>query len=145
MPDLKYGREAAGQVYSGVLDYVYYAQKAIIYMYKQVGSFKVNLQGQAISGLFVRHLVLPNEIAASKQVLDFLYSEIGTDIGLSLMSQYAPCYQADSFKKINRILMLQEYDPIVEYAKHLGFDKCWVQELTSCDVYFPDFENSEVF
>ncbi len=145
MPDLKYGSVDAGQVYSDVLDYVYYAQKAILSMYKQVGSFKMNEQGQAVSGLFVRHLVLPNDIAASRQVLDFLHSEIGTDIGLSLMSQYAPCYQADDFQKISRVLIPQEYELIVEYAQQLGFDKCWGQELASSDVYFPDFENLDVF
>jgi putative pyruvate formate lyase activating enzyme len=145
MPDLKYDSEDAGLLYSGVSDYVYYAKKAIELMYRQVGGFKLNETGQAVSGLFVRHLVLPNNISASKQVLDFLHSEIGTDIGLSLMSQYAPCYRADGFKKINRVLNKQEYEPVVEYAQQLGFENCWIQELASSEVYLPDFENPDVF
>ncbi|MFH1063316.1 MAG: radical SAM protein [Candidatus Omnitrophota bacterium] len=145
MPDLKYDSEDAGLCYSGVSDYVYHAKKAIELMYKQVGGFKLSENGQAVGGLFIRHLVLPNNIAASKQVLDFLHSEIGSDIGLSLMSQYAPCYLADRFKPINRSLNRQEYDQVVEYAQQLGFEKCWTQELKSNDVYFPDFEKPDVF
>lgn len=145
MPDLKYDSEDAGLLYSDVADYVYYAKKAILLMHRQVGGFIMNKIGQAVSGLFVRHLVLPNNISASKQVLDFLHAEIGTDIGLSLMSQYAPCYRADGFEKLNRVLNKQEYEPVVEYAQQLGFEKTWVQELASSDVYFPDFDNPDVF
>ncbi|MBU1043726.1 MAG: radical SAM protein [Candidatus Omnitrophica bacterium] len=145
MPDLKYDSEDAALSYSDVSDYVYYAKQALLLMYKQVGGFKLDKSGKAISGLFVRHLILPNNIANSKQVLDFLHAEIGNDIGLSLMSQYAPRYRANSFKKINRVLNHQEYQLIVEYAQQLGFDKCWIQELTSSDVCFPDFEKPDVF
>ncbi|MBU1086430.1 MAG: radical SAM protein [Candidatus Omnitrophica bacterium] len=145
MPDLKYDSEDAGLIYSDVFNYVYYAKQAILLMYKQVGGFKLDQSGKAISGLFVRHLVLPNNIANSKQVLDFLRTEIGNDIGLSLMSQYAPCYRASNFKEINRVLNQQEYELIVEYAQELGFGKSWMQELKSSDVYFPDFEKPDVF
>lgn len=145
MPDLKYDSEDAGRCYSDVSDYVYYAKNAIRIMKNQVGGFTLNEKAQGLKGLFVRHLVLPNNIAATKEVLDFLHEEIGTDIGLSLMSQYAPCYMADKFRELDRTLYEQEYEQVVDYAHKLGFEKCWIQELKSNDVYFPDFKQPNVF
>jgi putative pyruvate formate lyase activating enzyme len=145
MPDLKYDSEDAAYSYSETTDYVYYAHKALKMMFEQVGPFKTDNKQQAVSGLFIRHLVLPNDIAMSRQVLDFIKHNLGTEIGLSIMSQYAPCYRAYDFKKISRCLQKQEYDQVIDYARELGFEKCWIQQLKSNDIYFPDFEQEQVF
>ena len=68
LPDLKYNYEETALKYSKVLDYVYWAQKAIKLMYQQVGDLLLDEQGRAQRGLFVRHLVLPNAKEESKQM-----------------------------------------------------------------------------
>ncbi len=144
LPDFKYSDEEIALRYSGVCHYGAVVKKALMMMYKQVGNFKEQ-NNHAVSGLIVRHLVLPENIAGSKEVLDFLKEKLGTHIGLSIMSQYAPCYKAKNFKELSRTITTQEYEDVVDYARKLGFDFCWIQELKSSSVYLPDFENERVF
>ncbi|MFH1460652.1 MAG: hypothetical protein ABIG64_09840 [Candidatus Omnitrophota bacterium] len=61
------------------------------------------------------------------------------------MSQYAPCYKTKNFVEINRPLNKSEYDEIVEYVNACGFNQCWMQELESNKIYFPNFKSSRVF
>ncbi|MCG2711118.1 MAG: radical SAM protein [Candidatus Omnitrophica bacterium] len=145
MPDFKYFDDSAALKYSGVKNYVSTAKQAIKIMYDQVGGFTVDPEGCACRGLLVRHLVLPEKLAGSFEVLDFLRQEIGVDIGLSIMSQYSPCYQAREIPELNRKVDSGLYNAVVERVEALGFEQCWIQELKSSDIYLPDFQSSRVF
>ncbi|MDD5746665.1 MAG: radical SAM protein [Candidatus Omnitrophica bacterium] len=145
LPDFKYGNDADALRYSQAPDYVAAASRALRQMHAQVGDFVEDEQGRACRGLLVRHLVLPQGHAASKTVLDILKKNVGTGIGLSVMSQYAPCYRASRYPELNRPLTPREYDECTEYVQALGFTRCWIQELESNNVYFPDFSGKDVF
>ncbi|MBI4845460.1 MAG: radical SAM protein [Candidatus Omnitrophica bacterium] len=145
LPDFKYIDDAVASKYSGVKDYVIFVKKAVKNMHEQAGDFFIHENGSFCRGLLVRHLVLPGQSEASRQILSFLKESIGIGIGLSLMSQYAPCYKSSRFAEINRKVCVEEYHEVVDFANDLGFEKCWIQELESNNVYFPDFERKKVF
>ncbi|RKY36524.1 MAG: radical SAM protein, partial [Candidatus Omnitrophota bacterium] len=145
LPDVKYSNAYMAEKYSQVPDYPEIAFKAIVEMYKQCGGLIINEAGCAQSGVLVRHLVLPGKIAGSFEILEFLKYNISLDVGLSLMSQYAPCYQAGRFAELNRTITVAEYNEVVNFAEFLGFENCWVQAIESNAVYFPDFAGKEVF
>ncbi|MFH1092647.1 MAG: radical SAM protein [Candidatus Omnitrophota bacterium] len=145
MPDFKYFNDSFAYRYSGIKNYVSTAKQAIKIMYDQVGDFIVDRDGCACRGLLLRHLVLPGKLAGSFEVLDFLKQETGINIGLSIMSQYSPCYQAQGIDELNTKVESTLYDAVVERVELLGFEQCWVQELKSSDIYSPDFEASKVF
>ncbi|MEJ7620061.1 MAG: radical SAM protein, partial [Aquificaceae bacterium] len=74
LADFKYGDDLAGKKYSKVRDYHKVALQAIREMHRQVGDLQVDQEGIAIRGLLVRHLVLPQDIAKTKTVMEELRS-----------------------------------------------------------------------
>jgi putative pyruvate formate lyase activating enzyme len=144
LPDMKYGDGPAAKKYSRAPRYVEVNQAAIGEMFRQVGSLQLDKNGIARRGLLVRHLVLPNRLAGSFAVLDFL-AGLSTEIWLSLMSQYYPIYRAEEFAEINRPITPAEYQEVVDYALDLGFENILGQDLSSHAVYRPRFKRAEVF
>lgn len=145
LPDFKYYDDVIAQKYSQVTGYPEVVKQAIKLMYEQAGDLVINSKNIAIKGMLLRHLVLPNDLAGSVDILEFLAATVGTGIGLSIMSQYHPCYRADRFQELNRTITAAEYDTVVNAANRLGFEKCWIQEFSSKETYLPDFDQEEVF
>ncbi|MCX7786997.1 MAG: radical SAM protein [Spirochaetes bacterium] len=125
MPDIKYGRDQEALELSGAPAYTKHAFAAVREMHRQVGDLRLNEQGIAYQGLLVRHLVLPDGIAHSEEVLDFL-SQLSKGTWVNIMAQYHPCYQAKSAAKntryggLGRRPTLEEVDRIVAYARSVG-------------------------
>jgi len=134
MPDFKYSDNEMAKKYSGADNYVETAKAGIAEMLRQVGP----------RNLLVRHLVLPNRISGTFEVLDFLAS-IATDIRVSLMAQYSPQHKASQHKELNRKISALEYNETVEYLQNKGFENAYIQELISTDFYLPDFMSDEPF
>lgn len=145
LPDVKYGDDRLAQRYSGVNEYTRYAKQALAEMVRQTGSLYLDAQGRAQRGVIVRHLVLPNDQAATSKVLATLNALGASPLGLSLMSQYAPCHNAAAYPQINRPLQPAEYEAAVQQAAQIDFSQCWIQELASNTGYFPDFKRDQVF
>ena len=99
MPDFKYADPAAGLEYSGVADYPAVASAAMAEMYRQVGPLATDGAGLACRGLLVRHLVLPNDLAASYRVIDCLCS-VAPGAAVNAMGQYRPAYQSGKFSQL---------------------------------------------
>jgi len=102
--------------YSGVQNYWATVKAAVIEMHRQVGDLKISKRGIALRGLLVRHLVLPNDVAGSKDVIDFIVDEISTDTYLNIMDQYRPTYHAYKYPKLDRQITTSEYKGVVDYA-----------------------------
>ena len=128
MPDMKYSDREMAKTYSSAPDYPMVNKKAIKEMYRQTGDLQFNSEGIAHSGLLIRHLVLPNDIAGTQGVLRFVAEEISSNTYISLMKQYFPAYQAVSLPSINRCVTTAEYNKAKAYLKHLGLERGWVQE-----------------
>jgi putative pyruvate formate lyase activating enzyme len=116
MPDIKYSVDENALKFSGIQNYWDVVTKALKEMHRQVGDLKISKGGIAQRGLLIRHLVLPNDIAGSKKVIDFVADEISTDSYINIMDQYRPAYNAIKHEKLNRIITPSEYKEVVDYA-----------------------------
>lgn len=122
LPDLKYYYDDIAIKYSGVKDYFENASLAIMEMYKQVGSPILDKNGIIKKGLIIRHLVLPNNIENSKQVIKWIKENIDPNVYISVMAQYFPCYKSKEIEELNRKLSIEEYEEIEEYIQSLKIE-----------------------
>ena len=120
MPDMKYGDTDLAHNYSHVRDYVDTNFAAVKEMHRQVGDLQLDARGIARRGLLVRHLVLPEGIAGTGAVLEFLANEISTNTYINLMDQYHPCYRAMDNPPLDRDLKPGEYRQALVLADSLG-------------------------
>ncbi len=123
MPDLKYSDSKAAEKYSGVKNYWEVARKAVKEMYRQVGDLIIGEDGLAKRGVLIRHLVLPNDVAGSKRVMEFIAGELSKDAWVNIMDQYYPTYRAWEYPEISRRITPEEYWEVVEYAASLGIHR----------------------
>ena len=123
MPDMKYGDSPTAHEYSKVRDYVEVNRKAVKEMHRQVGDLVVNESGVAERGLLIRHLVLPDNLAATGKILEFIAREISRHTYLNLMDQYRPCYRADDYPPLNRPLTSAEYRAALMLASEFELDR----------------------
>jgi len=123
MPDIKYSNDEIGEKYSKVKNYWQVVQGAVKEMQRQVGDLQTDEKGVAERGLIIRHLILPNRIAGSKKVLDFIHSEISKNAYVNIMEQYYPSFNAGKFDELNRRITIDEYEEVVFYAKIIGLNR----------------------
>jgi len=116
MPDIKYSIDENALKFSGIQNYWDVITNALKEMHRQVGDLKISKRGIAQRGLLIRHLVLPNDIAGSKKVIDFVADEISTDSYINIMDQYRPAYNAIKHEILNRRITPSEYKEVVDYA-----------------------------
>jgi putative pyruvate formate lyase activating enzyme len=149
LPDAKYGSSAPAAFLSGARDYVSINRAAILEMHRQCGPMTLDADGLARRGILIRHLVLPGDLAGTRDVLTWLACELGPETYLSLMAQYRPFYktagECPEYPELNRPLTADEYDAVVDTAWELGLENTFVQELDAVDCYVPDFNRPEVF
>lgn len=140
LPDLKYYDDEIGLKYSGIKNYFEFASKAILEMFNQVGSPKFNKEGNIIKGLMIRHLVLPNNIESSKNILKWIKENINEDVYINIMVQYFPTYKAKNIKELNRKLSKEEYEKIENFVYELDIKYGYLQELGEHEEeYVPNF------
>ena len=72
LPDLKYYTNNLSKKYSNVDNYFEIATNAIKEMYDQVGNAKFDDTGLIKKGVIIRHLILPNHIQNSKNILKWI-------------------------------------------------------------------------
>jgi len=144
LPDIKYSDNENAFKYSGVKNYVERNRAAISEMFRQAGNLQLDEEGIARRGVIVRHLILPNGIAGSYESLKFL-ATLSKDIWLSVMAQYHPCYKAEKYPELNRRITKKEYQQVLDWIKELGFRNVLAQELSSSEVYLPDFRKEKPF
>jgi putative pyruvate formate lyase activating enzyme len=87
MPDAKYGSNAVASDLSGVPDYVDVMKAALVEMQRQVGDLVI-ADGIAVRGLIIRHLVLPQNLAGSDEVLPWIARDLSRDAYVNIMDQY---------------------------------------------------------
>ncbi len=121
MPDMKYSDSEVAEELSAAPDYPEVNLAAVKEMHRQVGDLKVE-SGLAMRGLLVRHLVLPEKLAGSFEVIDFLAEQISTSTTINVMDQYRPCYKAASHPKINRRPTPEEIASVRQYAIKKGLN-----------------------
>ena len=123
MPDMKYASAQIAKYYSRIRDYPAVNRAAVREMHRQVGDLVLDERGIAQRGLLVRHLVLPNNLAGSEEILRFLAQEISENTYLNLMDQYRPAYNATRYPKLKRRITSQEYQHARRLADEFGLQR----------------------
>ena len=139
MPDLKYADESAADELSKAVGYVPNAQAALEEMWRQVGPLQFDGDGVAFRGMLVRHLVLPNDLSQTREVLRFLAARLGPEVAVSLMAQFHPGHKASEHPLLMRKVSHGEYLRALEALEAFGLQEGYVQELSSPENYLPDF------
>jgi putative pyruvate formate lyase activating enzyme len=121
MPDMKYADPKVAEELSAAPDYPKINRDAVIEMHRQVGDLKTK-DGVATRGLLIRHLVLPEDLAGSFEIIDFLAEQISTKTTINVMDQYRPCYKASSHPAINRRPTTEEIHAVRRYAISKGLN-----------------------
>ena len=142
LPDLKYYSNELAIKYSKAPDYFDIATKAIIEMINQVGAPEFDDNGLIKKGVMIRHLVLPNHIQNTKNILKWIKENISEDIYINIMAQYFPTYKANKEELLNRKLSKKEYKEIEQYFYLMEFKNGYMQELGKHEEeYVPKWEN----
>ena len=123
MPDMKYSdRQGAGR-YSNASDYFDRCREAVREMHRQVGDLNLDSRGIAQRGLLIRHLILPNNQAGSREILRFIAEEISKDSYVNIMFQYRPMFKAAEYEELNRRCSLDEYRDAIAMAQDFGLHR----------------------
>jgi putative pyruvate formate lyase activating enzyme len=125
MPDAKFSFGEAAQKLCCAADYFENLKKVLKKMHRQVGDLQI-AGGIARRGLLVRYLVMPEDYAGTKEIMEFIAKEISVDTYVNIMDQYRPCGQSFRLPRINRTITPKEYQEAVAIARSCGlkrFDK----------------------
>jgi len=123
MPDMKYSNDKIAEQLSGIKDYPKVNKAAIKEMHRQVGDLQLDEQGIAQRGLLVRHLVLPNRLAGTEEIVAFLAHEVSTNTYLNIMAQYHPCHKAFDIPQLSRPVSKQEFYEAIDLAHRQGLNR----------------------
>ena len=162
LPDLKFYSPFLSKRYTGREDYFAVASAAVRFMTKKPLRFEEKTDGKSardgeedtaapvrndgenkkmLSGLIVRHLVMPLGVSDSFAILKWFKNELPQDTYLSLMSQYTPFGEIAAFPELSRPVTAREYNAVVNEAFALGIENLFVQKRSSSgEQYIPEWE-----
>jgi len=120
LPDFKFWDSEIAELTCSASDYPNVVRKAILEMYRQVGDLMIDRTGIARRGLLIRHLVLPNNLAGTKEVAEFISGNISKNTYINVMSQYRPCGKAYENEDLSNYLTGKEFEDALIAAKEAG-------------------------
>ncbi len=119
MPDVKYSGKYWPKKLSFAEDYYDIMKIAVKEMHRQTGDLQI-INCLATHGLLARHLVMPENVCGSKEIIDFLANDISQDTYVNVMEQYRPVFNASQFKEISRRITSDEFYDVYNYAREKG-------------------------
>lgn len=142
LPDLKYMNSSTAKKYSKASDYPEIATKAIKEMFNQVGEAVFDDEGIMQKGVIIRHLMLPDEIENTLDVIDWVADEFQNKVIFSLMSQYTPNGNKNClYPNLNKTVSEDEYKKAVDYMYLVGIENGYIQDFSSAKKeYTPSFD-----
>ena len=133
LTDMKYISSDTAYKLSNAIDYPQISQKAVIEMYRQKKHSHFN-KGIMKSGIIIRHLIIPNHIEESKQIL--LWLKRNTPLSyISVMSQYQPYHKAYTYPEIGRKITKSEYRAVRSFINKIGIERGWFQEFDTASEF----------
>jgi len=122
MPDFKFWNPEMARRYIRAPNYPEAARRAIKEMHRQVGPLVLDETGLALRGLLLRHLVMPGNIAGTRQIVHWIARQIGPDTYVNVMLQYCPAGKVSNKEhaEINRSITLEEFREVLEVASEAG-------------------------
>lgn len=130
LPDIKYADDAIALKLSHCADYVEHNRAALKAMFRMTGGGLLTLDddGLATAGMIIRHLVLPERLSGTKASFEWLKSEFGTGIHISLMCQFFPAFTSHDVPPLDREITHDEYLDAIETVERLGFENVLAQD-----------------
>ncbi len=146
MPDYKYSDPALAGRYSAAADYPSVAAEAIREMVRQTGPYRLDEEGLLLSGVLIRHLILPGETENSMGAIDFVADSFPRrSVLFSLMSQYTPMPGLGRFPSLQRRVDAEENAHLIRYMHACGITDGYWQELSSAtEDEIPAFDGAGV-
>ncbi len=139
LPDMKFISPVLSKRYTGREDYFEVAEKAIKFMSNK--PLQMTEDGKMLSGLCVRHLVMPLGVNDSEAIVKWFKENMPETAYLSLMSQYTPFGNIEKYPELNRPLTKREYERVLDTAFSLGIKNIFVQKLSSSsEKYIPSWD-----
>jgi putative pyruvate formate lyase activating enzyme len=129
LTDLRYAEPESAQEGSGRADYVEVARVALAEMWRRTGPLRTDGDGIAVRGTICRILVLPGRAAEAVDSLRWIAATLGTEVAVSVMSQYTPAYRAVGRAGWSRRVTREEYGQVSAEAERLGFTQGWIQDF----------------
>ncbi|MFO7751207.1 MAG: radical SAM protein [Desulfobacteraceae bacterium] len=123
MPDLKFFHAGTARLAGVPEDYFAVAMEAVVEMHRQVGDLVVDRLGLARRGLLVRHLVLPENLAGTKEIMAFLAEKVSSETYVNIMAQYRPCGPAAGIPSLSRSVIVDEYEKALQIAAKQGITR----------------------
>jgi len=123
MPDFKFWDSRVAARFCSAPDYPERAREAVKEMHRQVGDLTFDQTGVAERGLLIRHLVMPDGLAGTREIMRFLAHEVSKDTYVNVMSQYRPCGEAHKFPELRRAISVEEYREAVSAAQEEGIHR----------------------
>ncbi len=142
MPDFKYIDSQLAKRLSNAEDYPEFAKRSLYEMVEQRGRFVFD-GDIMLRGVIVRHLVLPGYIENTYKTLEYLYSEYGDDIYISIMNQYTQMNYSNE-EPIGSVSD-EQYAEIIKFARGIGIKNAYIQDGGAVGKDFiPDFDGTGV-
>jgi putative pyruvate formate lyase activating enzyme len=127
--DLRYASPESAAEGSDAAAYVEASRETVRWFWNRLGALRTDGEGIAVRGVICRILALPGRVREAVANLEWLAAEIGTDVHISVMSQYTPVYRALERGGWDRKVGADEYALLTEAAGDLGFENGWIQEF----------------
>ncbi len=128
LPDFKYADpKMAARYSSGADTYPDITRAALLEMHRQVGTAHPAPDGIMYRGLMIRHLVMPNHVGGTREVIRWVATHLPRDTYFNLMSQYRPVFRAREFPDIARPITRAEYVRAVAWAREAGLTNLDIQ------------------
>ena len=120
LPDFKYQDSAIAARFSqGAPDYTRHTAAAIKEMHRQTGTLQIT-NGLAQRGVLIRHLVLPENTAATDKFVRWAAAELGPETHVNIMGQYTPMFRANEYPPLNRKVTQKEFAQAMKWAREAG-------------------------
>jgi len=123
MPDFKFWERDVAVRMCHAGNYPEAARRAIIEMHRQVGDLVIDDAALAKRGLLLRHLVMPQGLSGTREIMRFIVNEISPHTYVNIMSQYRPCGKARAMESISRSITTEEYDAALRAAREEGITR----------------------
>jgi putative pyruvate formate lyase activating enzyme len=123
MPDFKFWDPQVAKDLCQAEDYPEIARQALREMHRQVGDLVVDEAGVARRGLLVRHLVLPDGLAGTREIMGFLAREVSPRTYVNVMGQYRPCGRAGEHPSLRKFLTGPEHEEAQRQAREAGLTR----------------------
>ncbi|MFP4477023.1 MAG: radical SAM protein [Desulfatibacillaceae bacterium] len=123
MPDVKFLDSGIAKKACNAPDYPARVREAVVEMHRQVGDLALDENGVATRGLLVRHLVLPDGHAGTREVMEFLANEVSRDTYVNIMPQWRPMGDVDKVPELDKALSDSDFRQALQAAEDAGITR----------------------